>query len=117
MPYPNSQLYEKKGNKYVPANDPHAYEGLGNGAWLIVVDKGSTSIRRAVKPKCMELEAALHFLREGLTRAMSKKSELRQREVKLSDKERKAWERYKKTMGDDMPKYFEYPSFWEIAEE
>lgn len=110
------KLYVKRESRYVPINDPYAYRGLTNGTWMVVVTRGSTSCRRLIRPKCMELEAALHFLSEGLCKAMSDKSKMRPRQVKMSKKEIKAWRVYKKTMGKDMPRYFEYPSFQEIAD-
>ena len=109
------KFYIKRGSKYIPYNDPYAYDGLHNGTWLVVIDKG-VSCRSLIKPKCMELEAALHFLQEGLCRALSEKSKMRPKQVKMSKKEQKAWKIFEKTMGKDMPQYFEYASFSEIAD-
>ena len=31
----DQRLYRKVGKKFVPVNDPYAYDGLSNGFWLI----------------------------------------------------------------------------------
>ena len=54
----NNVLFKKKGNKYLPANDPWAYSGLREGWWLVKVESGSTSIRSIVYPAQAELLAA-----------------------------------------------------------
>jgi hypothetical protein len=110
------QLYEKVGKKFVPVNDPYAYDGLGEGAWLVMVKPGSKSIRTAIRPSFIELETALRYLEDGLCEAMRKAGEMRPRTTKLSPKEQKAWNAYKKAMGKDMPTYLEYASLSEIAE-
>ncbi len=40
----DERLYRKVGKKFVPINDPYAYDGLRNGFWLIQVKDGCTSI-------------------------------------------------------------------------
>ena len=111
------QYHIKKGKRYVPVNDPLAYEGLEKGSWLVVVRPGSTSIRTMLNPKFAELDAALDCLREELTRAISEKSKIRPRITPLSTKEKKAWEAFDKAMGYDRPTYFaEFASYSEIAE-
>ena len=45
------RLYRKVGKKFVPVNDPYAYDGLRNGFWLIQVKDGSTSIRQEIYPE------------------------------------------------------------------
>lgn len=109
------QFYVKRGKKYYPVNDPFAYDGLGEGAWLVTVDRGCQTIRTVLSPKFIELEAALRYLEDGLCNAMSEASKMRPRETPISEKEKKAWKVYEKTMGDDMPRYFCHASFWEVA--
>jgi len=90
-------------------------DDAGDGAWLVIKIGNSTS-RRPIKPCFEELDAALNFLLEGMTKAMSKKSKLRPRSVRMSKKEIRAWKAYDKIMGKDKPQYFEYASLYEIAE-
>jgi hypothetical protein len=112
------QYYIKRGKKYYPVNDPKAYDGLDKGAWYVVVKNGCTSIRTAIEPKFKELDAALHYLHEGLVDAISDASKIRPTSVKLSEKEIKAWDAFEKIMGgkDNLPRYFaQYASYDEIA--
>lgn len=111
----NEQYYMKRGKRYYPVNDPCAYDGLGQGSWLVVVDKGCKSIRTQLNPKLAELDAALKYLEEGLCKAMNKVSEMRPKDTPISKKEQKAWKTFKATMGKDMPNLFTYTSHWEIA--
>lgn len=110
------QYYIKRGKKYFPVNDPGAYDGLKPGAWLVIVDKGCTSIRKAIDPKSIKLEAALRYLEDGLCKAISKASEMRPKTVRMSPKEIKAWDVYKKIVGKDIPTYFEFASHSEMAQ-
>ena len=113
----SGRLYRKsESGRYVPVNDPHAYDGLGNGSWIVVVKKGSVTIRKLINPKCLELEAALYYLEEGLCEAMSKKAKMRPRDIPMSKKEIGAWKKFEKTMGKDMPRYFEFAAYQEIAD-
>ena len=34
------RLYRKCGKKFLPVNDPYAYDGLRNGFWLIEIKDG-----------------------------------------------------------------------------
>jgi hypothetical protein len=90
-------------------------EGTGNGCWLVIKDDNSTSYRQ-IDPLFAELDAALHFLREGMIKKMLEKSSMRPINVKLTKKEKRAWEAYQKIMGKDKTSFFEYPSMHEIAE-
>ena len=110
------QLYEKVGKKFVPVNDPYAYDGLGKGSWLVIVKPGSKSIRTAIRPSFVELEASLRYLEDGLCEAMRKAGEMRSKTAQISLKEQKAWKVFMKTMEKDMPTLFEYASYSEIAE-
>lgn len=109
-------LYRKQNGKYVPVNDPYVTDGLTNGVWLVVVKSGSKSCRSKINPKLIEVEGALHYLHEGLCESMRKASEMRPRSIKMSKKEQRAWEAYKKIIGKEIPTYFEYASFSEIAD-
>lgn len=87
----------------------------GDGAWLVIKNGNCTS-RRPLKPDFEELDAALNYLLEGMVQAMSEKSKLRPKSVRMSKKEIRAWNAYEKIMGKDKPQYFEYASLYEIAE-
>lgn len=115
------QYYIRKNGKYVPAHNPYALEGLYNGAWLVVVEKGSTIIEQALNPKTAELDAALYYLREELVRAISKSAEA-QPPIPISKKEQKAWAKFKRSMGKmgktgkNMLNMLCHPSYYDIAD-
>jgi len=111
------QYYVKKGKRYVPVNDPHAYEGLGKGIYLVSVRPGCTTIRTMLNPKFAELDAALDCLQEGLTKAIAKQSEMRPSSIPLTVREQKAWKAFDKIMGGQKVRYFAtFASYSEIAE-
>lgn len=112
------QYYVKRGKKYIKVNDPGAYDGLGDGTWMIVVNKGCTSIRTVVNPKLIELDASLKYLEDGLCEAISSASVVRSRTSpnNMSEKEKRAWKEFGRIMGDDMPTHFEHASNCEIAQ-
>jgi hypothetical protein len=114
--YAREQYYIKRGKKYFPVNDPGAYDGLGQGAWMVIVDKNCTSIRTIINPKFIELDAALKYLEDGLCRAIAKASEMRPTSEPIGEKEQKAWKAFRTIMGKDMPRYFQYASFSEISQ-
>ena len=110
------KYYTKKGKKYFPVNDPYAYDGLGKGAWLVTVGQGCIATRRALHPKFVEIEAGLRYLEDGMCKAMLLKCELGSRDRIISDKEKKAWAKFRKIMGSDMPSMFSYPSLQDVAQ-
>lgn len=88
---------------------------LEEGTWLVVVDGNSTSYKQ-IKPDFLEVEAALSYLQEKMVKEMHKICEMRPKTTIMSKKEQKAWAKYKEIMGKDMPKYFEFPSLYEISQ-
>lgn len=114
--YAREQYYIKRGKKYFKVNDPVAYDGLEKGAWLVIVKGNCTSIRSVVNPKLTELDAAMKYLEDSLCDALADASKMRPSSTPISKKEQEAWKTFEKTMGNDMPKYFEYASFSEIAQ-
>lgn len=88
---------------------------IEKGSWLVVVGDGSASIQ-LVNPDFVETKAALHHVKDAMTKAMLKAAELRPQSVPMSKKEIKAWATYEKTMGDDMPNTFQYASIHDIVE-
>lgn len=88
---------------------------IEKGSWLVVVGDGSASIQ-LVNPDFVETKAALHHVKDAMTKVMLKASELRPQSVQMSKKEIKAWAAYEKAMGDDMPNMFQYASIHEVVE-
>jgi len=109
------QYYLKEGKRFIPANDPHALDGLNNGMWLVEVKEGSTACTTLKDAEYAKLDAALYEFKEALLSAMSKESQLKPKATKLSKKEQRAWKAYEDIMGKDMPQYFYYSSLDAIA--
>jgi hypothetical protein len=114
--YKESQtLYKKVGRKYVPINDPWAYDGLREGYWLVKVASGSTSIRSCVYPAKAELQAAIKDKEDQLIDIIRKASEARPQRRPISEQAKADWEWFIARNGDEF-NTLEYPSIQENAE-
>lgn len=110
-------LYEKIGRKYIPVKQEYKYDCLEKGHWLINIMPNSTSLRYKLNPEIEypNLAAALEEYKDEIVSCMSEASKLRPHSIKMSKKEIKAWNEYKKIMGKNIPMYFGYMSLWDIA--
>ena len=111
------KLYQKIGNRYHAVSDIHAYEGLSEGAWLVTVDEGCTSVRQSLTPDTAAVEVAFRLSEEKLTRIIAKQCEARPKKLMLTKREQKAIAAYYEVMGKDKMLYFEYPAIQTIAQE
>ena len=111
----DQRLYRKVGKKFVPANDPYAYDGLRNGFWLIQVKDGSTSIRQEIYPDKASLHAAARLMEDKLIQIICGACEARPNETELSPEEKKDWDAFIKKHGDSF-NTLSYPSIQESAE-
>ena len=111
----DQRLYRKVGKKFVPANDPYAYDGLRNGFWLIQVKDGSTSIRQEIYPDKASLHAAARLMEDKLVQIICGACEARPNETELSPEEKKDWETFIKKHGDSF-NTLSYLSIQESAE-
>ena len=111
----DQRLYRKVGKKFVPVNDPYAYDGLRNGFWLIQVKDGSTSIRQEIYPDKASLHAAARLMEDKLVQIICKACEARPNQTELSPEEKKDWEAFMKKHGKSF-NTLSYPSMQENAE-
>lgn len=112
----NNILFQKKGKKYVPVNDPWAYDGLREGWWLVKVQSGSTSIRSIVYPAQAELLAAAKDKEDDLIKIVREASEAKPKEgVPISEQARKDWQWFIDKHGEEFSTIY-FPSFQENAE-
>ena len=111
----DQRLYRKVGKKFVPANDPYAYDGLRNGFWLIQVKDGSTSIRQEIYPDKASLHAAARLMEDKLVQIICGACEARPNKTELSPEEKKDWDAFIKKHGDSF-NTLSYPSIQESAE-
>jgi hypothetical protein len=111
----DQRIYRKVGKKFVPVNDPYAYDGLREGFWLIKVDKGCTSIRQQIYPDKAPLTAAARLIEDKLIDIIRKASEARPASTELTPEQKKDWEKFIAKHGDSF-NHLRYPSFQENAE-
>lgn len=111
----DQRLYRKVGKKFVPVNDPYAYDGLRNGFWLIQVKDGSTSIRQEIYPDKASLHAAARLMEDKLVQIICKACEARPNQTELSPQEKKDWEAFMKKHGQSF-NTLSYPSIQESVE-
>lgn len=111
----DNRLYRKVGKKFIPDNDPYAYDGLRNGFWLIEVKDGSTSIRQEIYPDKAPIRAAVRELEDKLVDIIRKASEARPLTTPLNEEQKKDWDKFVKKHGKEFNALY-YPSFQENAE-
>ena len=107
------QLYRKVGRKYIPVNDPWAYDGLRDGHWHVWVRPGMTTMRTPVWPDRMEVEAALLELESQLVELISAASAAEPKNRPLTPRQKELWDELMKT-GDFH--CLTYPSMQGIAD-
>jgi len=114
----DQRLYRKVGKKYVPMNDPYAYDGLRDGFWLVHVKDGYTSIRQQIYPDKSQFTSAALLIEDKLVGIIRKASEARPgwgKHTPLSPEEKKDWEKFINKHGESFST-LAYPSFQENAE-
>ena len=109
------RLYRKAGKKFIPVNDPYAYDGLRNGFWLIHVKDGSTAIRQEIYPDKAHISAAARELEDKLVDIIREACEARPNKTPLTPEQKKDWEKFIKKHGESFNTLY-YPSFQENAE-
>jgi len=111
----DSRLYRKVGSKFVPVNDPYAYDGLREGFWLIKIDKGSTSIRQQIYPEKAAITAAARDAEDKLLKIIREASAARPVNIPLTPEQKKDWDKFIAKHGDSF-NTLHYPSIQENAE-
>ena len=90
----DGKIYQKIGKRYFPVNDIYAYEGLGEGSWLVTVGNGCTSIRKSITPDTAAVEIAFKITEDKLTKIISKYVEAKPSRTPLTPKEKRAMAAY-----------------------
>ena len=111
----DQRVYRKVGKKFVPINDPYAYDGLRNGFWLIEVADGYTSIRQQIFPNKAPITAATRLIENELVGIIRKASEARP-SVPLTPEQKKDWDKLIAKHGDIFST-LAYPSLQQNAED
>jgi hypothetical protein len=114
-------FYKKVGRKYesVYEYDQTLMDALPKGSHLICVYPGGKSTRYNVDPNHAAMIAAGRVAEEAISKKLMEASELRlqrkDRERKLTEEERAAWDNLVRVFGDSA-KQLEWPSVRECAE-
>ena len=111
----DQRVYRKVGKKFVPVNDPYAYDGLREGFWLIKIDKGSTSIRQQIYPEKAAITAAARDAEDKLLKIIREASAARPVNIPLTPEQKKDWEKFIAKHGEAFNTLC-YPSMQENAE-
>ena len=112
-------LYEKKGRRYHPVHDDRALEGLPNGCWFVVVDKGRMSVRRAVDDQGLLAKlAATDRLKETTLPLLREASQIQpgRGDRPLTEKEKRAYKAFEAIAGKQAVCWWHYRSLNDIAE-
>ena len=113
----DGKIYQKIGKRYFPVNDIYAYEGLGEGSWLVTVGNGCTSIRKSITPDTAAVEIAFKITEDKLTKIISKYVEAKPSRTPLTPKEKRAMAAYYKVMNGEGLLMFTYPSIQQMSED
>ena len=111
----DQRIYRKVGKKFVPVNDPYAYDGLREGFWLIHITEGCTSIRQQIYPEKSAITAAARLMENKLIDIIRKASEACPQKNPLTSEEKKDWDKFIAKHGSSF-NTLTYPSIQENAE-
>ena len=113
-------LYEKRGRRYFPVAERDAFDGVPKGWWLVHVVPGGMSARRVVDPAFAETEAAMRSAEEAMTEAMRARQEpqmdWRRVPVRSEARYKRAWEAWRREVGDDIGIFFEGVSMRDVVQ-
>ena len=114
-------FYEKVGRKYVPVSeyDSNLLDALPKGTHIIMSYPGGQSTRYNIDPNYAAMIAAGRVAEDAISKKLLEASEIRMqrldRERKLTESQKAAWENLVKEFGDSA-KQLEWPSIREVAE-
>lgn len=115
-------FYRKEGRKYVPVSeyDQELLDAFPKGNHLVMVYPGGSSRRFNINPNYAAMIAAGRVAEDAISKKLMEASDLRMqrpdRERKLTESQKAAWENLVKEFGDSA-KQLEWPSIREVAEE
>lgn len=113
--------YEKRGRRYVPVSeyDSDYLDSFPKGAHLVMVYPGGSSRRYNIDPNYAAMIAAGRVAEDIISKKLMAASELRlqrqDRERKLTDSQRAAWDNLVREFGESA-RQLEWPSIRECAE-
>ena len=110
-------LYQKRGKRYYPVHDTLAHEGLENGCWLIMVEKGCTTIKKTVEPATAALQFATLMTSNKICKFLHEASEAKPSVTKYTKKQEEAFKIIKEMLPEkDRFFYWNYDSMQGMAD-
>lgn len=98
-------LYVKKDNKFIPIGLNELNLPYDTGDYLVRIRVGKSFVKKQVLPlnvKQAKKEIILEDAIDSISQALVVASELKLRKRELTKREKRAWETFKKVMGEDM---------------
>jgi hypothetical protein len=111
-----STLYRKLGRRYEAVHDSEAYNGLSNGSWLVQVENGCTSIRKAVDPNIAAIQFATMMMSNKICKYLSDVSSARPRTMPYTKKQKEIFKLMQELPDKDKLLYWEYESLQGMAD-
>ena len=114
-------FYEKVGRKYVPVSeyDSNLLDSLPKGTHIVMVYPGGQSTRYKIDPNHAAMIAAGRVAEDAISKKLLEASEIRMqrpdRERKLTESQKAAWDNLVKEFGDSA-RQLEWTSIREVAE-
>jgi len=110
----DSLRYKKVGNRYIPDNDPYAYEGLTNGWWLVKITPNSKTMRATIYPNNAEIDTAARDKADELMDIIREAGEGAPPKAELTPEALADWKALIAKHGEQF-NYISYPSFYDMA--
>jgi hypothetical protein len=110
----DSLRYKKVGNRYIPDNDPYAYEGLTNGWWLVKITPESKTMRATIYPNNAEIDTAARDKADELMAIIREAGEGAPPKAELTPEALADWKALIAKHGEQF-NYISYPSFYDMA--
>ena len=109
-----SLRYKKVGNRYIPDNDPYAYEGLTNGWWLVKITPNSMTMRATINPNNAEIDTAARDKADELMDIIREAGEGTPVKAELTPEALADWKVFIAKHGEQF-NYIRYPSLHDVA--
>jgi len=110
----DSLRYKKVGNRYIPDNDPYAYEGLTNGWWLVKITPNSKTMRATIYPNNAEIDTAARDKADELMDIIREAGEGAPVKADLTPEALADWKAFIAKHGEQF-NYISYPGFYDMA--
>lgn len=111
-----STLYRKVGRRYEPVHDSEAYNGLSNGCWLVQVENGCTSIRKAVEPNFAAIQFATMMMSNKICKYLGDASSARPTTMPYTKKQKEIFKLMQSLPDEDRLLYWQYDSLQDMAD-